>query len=91
MSNQLCMRCYVSGKVQGVWYRATAKEQADQLGIQGWAKNLANGSVEVFACGSKEQLESLYSWLKQGPQLAKVEECTREYLPWEEHDGFDTF
>jgi acylphosphatase len=91
MNNQLCMHCYVAGKVQGVWYRACAKEQADKLGIKGWARNLPDGRVEVLACGSQEQLALFYSWLQQGPQLAKVDDCSREDLSWQEYVGFKVF
>jgi acylphosphatase len=90
MSKQLCMHCYISGKVQGVWFRATAKEQADSLGINGWAHNLADGRVEIFACGDENQLETFYAWLKHGPQLARVTNYTREDVPWENHTGFAT-
>ncbi|KTD32878.1 acylphosphatase [Legionella nautarum] len=90
MVKQLCMRCYVSGKVQGVWFRASAKEQANHLGVNGWARNLADGRVEVFACGDEGQLQLFYDWLKQGPALANVTESTRTDLPWEDYQGFDT-
>ncbi len=85
------MKCRVSGRVQGVWFRASAQKEATNLGITGWAKNLEDGSVAVFACGTVEQLNQFHNWLKHGPQLAKVEECTRADLPWEEYQGFDTF
>lgn len=91
MTTQLCMRFYVSGKVQGVWYRASSKKQAELLSIKGWARNLDDGRVEVFACGTKEQLEEFHCWLQQGPQLAQVQECTREELPWEDYERFDIF
>jgi len=85
------MRCYVSGKVQGVWFRASAKEQAENLKINGWARNLADGRVEVFACGEEKQLQLFHDWLKQGPPLAKVADSTRTDLPWVDYEGFDTF
>lgn len=91
MTNQSCMRCYISGKVQGVWYRVSAKEQADRLAITGWARNLDDGRVEVFACGSTDTLEEFFTWLQRGPQLARVDTCLREDLPWQEYNGFDTF
>ncbi len=91
MNTKLCMRCFVSGKVQGVWYRASAKKQAESLGLHGWAKNLPDGRVEVFACGHHEKLEIFFTWLQEGPELAIVEECIREDLVWEEYEGFDTF
>jgi acylphosphatase len=91
MNNKSCMRCYVSGTVQGVWYRATAKEEAEKLGINGWAKNLDDGRVEVFACGDPLQLNVFFKWLQKGPPLAKVETCSREDLSWEEYEGFHVF
>ncbi|KTD56335.1 acylphosphatase [Legionella santicrucis] len=91
MTNQICMRCYVSGKVQGVWYRASAQSEARKLGISGWARNLDDGRVEVFACGTVDNLQMFYEWLKVGPKLAVVEECTYEELIWQEYSGFDTF
>ncbi len=88
MTQQLCMRCYISGKVQGVWFRAATKEQAQKRNINGWVRNLSDGRVEVFACGIDNQLEQFYDWLKQGPPLAKVKECTRENRQWEHYPTF---
>lgn len=62
----------VKGRVQGVWFRDSTRREAEQLGITGHAINLENGDVEVFACGSKEALDALCDWLKQGPPLARV-------------------
>jgi acylphosphatase len=91
MANPSCMRCYVAGKVQGVWYRASAKEEALRLGLTGWARNLTDGRVEILACGEREQLDLFYSWVKKGPRLARVEEHSREELPWQDYQGFDSF
>ncbi|WED44178.1 acylphosphatase [Legionella cardiaca] len=90
MTKQLCMHCYISGKVQGVWFRASTKEQADKLGVTGWARNLIDGRVEVFACGDEEQLEKFALWLKEGPPLADVTNYTQEDLAWKKYVGFDT-
>ncbi|KTD03326.1 acylphosphatase [Fluoribacter gormanii] len=90
MTNQACMRCYISGKVQGVWYRASAQREAKKLDITGWARNLDDGRVEVFACGKVDDLRLFYTWLKEGPDFAVVEECTYEELIWQEYQGFDT-
>ncbi|HEX4044473.1 MAG TPA: acylphosphatase [Gammaproteobacteria bacterium] len=86
---KICIHCYVSGHVQGVWYRASAEEQALKLGLTGWAKNLPDGRVEVVACGEEEQVQQLYVWLKRGPVLAKVTAVTREELPWHDYHGFE--
>lgn len=63
---------YVSGKVQGVYYRASTAKKAQSLGLSGWVKNLADGRVELFAQGPSEPLEKLITWCKKGPVLAKV-------------------
>ena len=88
MKEQLAMRCYISGRVQGVFYRASAREAANKYGIKGWAKNLADGRVEVVACGTKEPLDLFFAWLKQGPQHATVTEVTHEVIPWMDYADF---
>lgn len=90
MTNRICIHCYISGKVQGVWFRASTQEQAEQLGITGWARNLPDGRVEVMACGDRDKIAALYEWLKQGPRLAKVIDLSYEELPWKEFNRFDT-
>lgn len=74
-----CYRCLVSGRVQGVWYRASTQHKANELGISGQAMNLPDGRVEVVACGEQAALEALHQWLWEGPTAASVEnvECER--------------
>jgi len=72
----IAKRCVVSGKVQGVWFRASAKREADRLGVSGHARNLADGSVEVLACGEADAVAALIEWLHSGPPLARVERVT---------------
>jgi acylphosphatase len=62
----------VEGRVQGVWFRESARQQAVRLGITGHAVNLPDGSVEVLACGSEAAVEALAHWLREGPPLAQV-------------------
>ena len=71
---------YIHGKVQGVYYRASALDIAIQLGITGWVRNLPNGSVEVVAEGQGNQLDQFIEWCKIGPQGASVSDVdvTRE-------------
>jgi len=73
-------RFLVSGKVQGVWYRASAREQALALHLEGFARNLPDGNVEVVALGDDKALDALEAWLRQGPPMAKVAEVRREAL-----------
>ncbi|MDH5764525.1 MAG: acylphosphatase [Gammaproteobacteria bacterium] len=68
-----CRHYRVYGRVQGVFYRASAQEQAEQLGLTGWVRNLPDGCVEAVACGSEQQLTSFENWLQQGSAMARVE------------------
>jgi len=63
----------VTGLVQGVWFRASTKEQAELIGITGFVRNQADGSVYLEAEGSEEGLEVLVKWLRQGPSAARVD------------------
>ena len=80
----------VSGAVQGVFYRASTREQASRLGLAGYAKNLPDGCVEVLAVGSTEALDVLERWLHLGPPAARVDAVSREDLPEQELRGFHT-
>jgi acylphosphatase len=83
-------RFIVSGRVQGVFYRASTREQALRLGVTGHAKNRSDGSVEVMASGAADALDALERWLQHGPPAAKVEAVSREDLPEQELHGFHT-
>jgi acylphosphatase len=88
MENRICMHFFVSGHVQGVWFRASTQDEAKALGLTGWVRNLLDGRVEVLACGGQKELEMLHEWLKKGPELAKVEQVIAEEAAFEEHDRF---
>ena len=80
----------VYGLVQGVFYRKLAKIEADKSGIGGWARNDADGSVEIMASGQKKVLEQFVEWCKQGPPLAKVEKVEVDWVDGGENfSGFD--
>ena len=68
----VCRHCFVSGRVQGVVFRATTARRAIGLKVTGYAKNLPDGRVEVLACGEAEAVNELCDWLWQGPPAAKV-------------------
>ncbi len=72
------MRCYVSGRVQGVFFRASARHEAERLGVSGYARNLPDGRVEVLACGAKPLIEELCAWLSKGPAQAQVHNVSCE-------------
>jgi acylphosphatase len=68
----IARRCHVSGRVQGVYFRASTRERARELGVTGYAKNLADGRVEVVACGEPRAVGQLCEWLWIGPPGANV-------------------
>ena len=82
------IRLTIKGKVQGVFYRATAKDVADQLGIKGWVKNLPDNNVEIRATSTEQILQQFMNWCKQGPPKAKVDDVIVEELSLEEFNGF---
>jgi acylphosphatase len=67
-------RYLILGKVQGVFFRQSARIEAERLGLHGVARNLSNGSVEVIAQGDATALDALHAWLKKGPSEARVDE-----------------
>ncbi|TCO81093.1 acylphosphatase [Plasticicumulans lactativorans] len=69
----ICRLARVRGRVQGVAFRAHTRERALQLGVVGQARNLADGSVEVLACGDEAAVRALCDWLRQGPPRARVD------------------
>lgn len=81
-------RFLVSGRVQGVCYRASTREQALALGLTGHARNLPDGRVEVLAAGAAAALDALERWLWQGPPAAQVDAVERMELPEQAASGF---
>lgn len=73
-----CRRFVVLGRVQGVFYRASTEQTAQRLGLTGWVRNRADGSVELVACGDDVKLDALEKWLWQGPANARVEKVIAE-------------
>lgn len=65
-------RYFVSGRVQGVFFRDSTQREATRLGLSGWVRNRVDGRVEVLASGDEADLIALEKWLKIGPQYAKV-------------------
>ena len=68
----VCRICRVTGRVQGVFYRGSAQARARELGITGYARNLADGRVEVLACGDPNRVDAFIEWLWIGPAAASV-------------------
>lgn len=78
----------IKGKVQGVFYRATAKDVAGKLGITGWIKNTEDGHVEAMVTGPELQLAQFINWCKQGPSRAVVASVGEKEVAGEIFDGF---
>jgi acylphosphatase len=89
-NNTVCVRCLVAGRVQGVFYRASARHEAQRLGLTGYAANLMDGRVEVVACGDKKAVDSLHEWLRKGPANAQVTSVACEFIDYREFAQFTT-
>jgi acylphosphatase len=88
--NRICVRCTVAGLVQGVFFRASAREEALRLGVSGHARNLPDGRVEVLACGEPEAVNQMREWLRRGPPQAQVTGLACEAVEPQPLSGFST-
>ena len=84
----LCLRCQVSGRVQGVGFRYATIDKALALGVTGYVRNLPDRRVEVVACGEEHAVTALRNWLWQGPSPAHVSDVRCETMP---HQDFHDF
>lgn len=80
---------FISGRVQGVFFRTAAKELADELGVTGWIRNLSDGRVEAVVEGEEEKLMEMIEFFKKGPPLARVDKI--EIIEEEYKGEFNTF
>jgi acylphosphatase len=78
----------VTGKVQGVFYRASTREVASRMKLKGFVRNEPDGAVYIEVEGEEELLADFTTWCKQGPQLATVDHVEMKELPW---TGFSDF
>ena len=83
-SDRARARWSISGRVQGVGFRYSTCAQADALELDGWVRNLPDGRVEVVAEGSRDVVERLIAWSRQGPRFARVHEVD---VSWEDACG----
>lgn len=86
--NTAAVHIVVRGRVQGVWFRASAQERASGLHLTGWVRNRPDGAVELHAEGDPEKLDQFIQWCREGPPAAKVTRLdTRSVDP----QGMETF
>ena len=83
------VRAVVGGRVQGVGFRYAARQEAQERGLSGWVRNLADGRVEVFAQGPEASVDGLVAWLGSGPRFASV--VTVDVAAVEPEVGLSTF
>ena len=82
------IHAHVSGRVQGVGFRYSCRDEARRLGLSGWVRNEWNGDVEVWAEGGGEKLETFLLWLRRGPPGARVDSLDVEKRPGAGYKGF---
>ena len=84
-----CTHLIVSGRVQRVFFRVNVRNKALELGLNGYAKNLDNGNVEVVAQGDEDKLKELIEFIKKGPGIAKVENIQIKHKEPENFKNFE--
>lgn len=85
----ICLHCFISGRVQGVFFRRHTYEMAMRLDLKGWVRNLDDGRVEVMVCGEEAQVNHMQTWLWQGPSTAKVSQVESHHVPYEIWQDFE--
>lgn len=89
MEEKIRAHIFVSGKVQGVFYREKTRKRAEKLGVTGWVKNLLDRRVEAVFEGDKKKVEEIVNWARSGPIWAKIEALD---VIWEDFQGeFNSF
>jgi acylphosphatase len=87
--SERCVRAVVSGRVQGVWFRESTRQRAEELGLRGYVRNLPDGRVEVALAGERAAVAAALDFLRDGPPLARVDQVEiEEPYAGEDHQGF---
>ena len=84
-----CFQLKIKGKVQGVWFRGSTKQIAEELGLKGFVRNEPDGSVYVEGEGDELKLTAFIEWCKKGPQLARVIDVEWEEVPLKNYKIFE--
>ncbi|WP_121821471.1 acylphosphatase [Halostella salina] len=88
MSDRVRAHVFVSGRVQGVYFRATTRDTAEEAGVDGWVRNLQDGRVEAAFEGPEAAVESMVEFCHEGSEMASVEGVEVEYEEPQGEDGF---
>ncbi len=78
----------VTGKVQGVWFRESTRQEAERLGVGGWVRNLPDGRVEAVFTGPTAAVDELVAWCRKGPPAARVDGVSATTQPGAQESGF---
>ncbi|AGB16741.1 acylphosphatase [Halovivax ruber XH-70] len=89
MADRTRAHVFVSGTVQGVYYRATTRDTARERGVDGWVRNLDDGRVEAVFEGPEDAVEGIVEWCHEGSPAADVDDVTVEYGEPQGEDGFE--
>ena len=89
MAERVRAHVFVTGRVQGVYYRANTRETARERGVEGWVENLADGRVEAVFEGPREDVEAMVEWCHEGSPSARVEDVEVGYGDPEGLEGFE--
>lgn len=89
MAVDIARQARVTGRVQGVWFRAWTKQEAERLGLRGWVRNEADGSVSALIAGPEAAVQQMLARLHQGPELAQVQRVDLSPATGEVPDGFE--
>ena len=89
MTERTRAHVWVSGRVQGVYFRATTRDRAREADVDGWVRNLSDGRVEAVFEGSPDAVEALVEWCHEGSPAARVEDVSIEYEDPKGLDGFE--
>ena len=83
-----CVRVRISGRVQGVFFRASCARRADELGLSGWVRNRPDGDLEAWFEGPDEAVEDIVAWCREGPPQARVDRVEVQAEPPRAETGF---
>ncbi len=89
MTGHRTVHLFISGRVQGVWFRGSMQDQARRLGLAGWVRNLPDGRVEALVEGKPEAVETIVTWSGSGPPGARIDGVETREEPEAGLDGFE--